>query len=45
MARMRDYKCVQNFNREPERKRPLERPRRRSEDNIKVQFKNICGLD
>jgi hypothetical protein len=32
---------------EPERKRPFERPKRRWEDNINVDFKEICweGVD
>jgi hypothetical protein len=42
-----DVKCVQNFFGKPEGKRPLGRPRRRWEDNIKIEWGNGvggCGL-
>jgi hypothetical protein len=35
VARMGDEKCMQNFGRKTWRKRPLERPRRRWNGNIK----------
>jgi hypothetical protein len=35
------YVCVQGFGGEPEGKRPLGRPRRRWEDGIKVDLKEI----
>ena len=36
---------VQSFGEEPEGKRPLGRPRRRWEDNIKVDLREVgCGI-
>jgi len=36
------YNCL--FNGKPERKRPLEKPRRRREDNIKMDIQEVvCG--
>jgi len=32
-------KCIQNFGRKPEGKKPSERSRRRWEDNIKISFR------
>jgi hypothetical protein len=37
----RDEKCIQNFVGKLEVKRPLERPRCRQEDNIKMDLKEI----
>jgi len=48
ITRGREEKCVQNFNREPEGKRPLGRPRRRWEDRIIMDLRQVvrkCGLD
>jgi len=39
--RERDEKCVQHFGWKPEGKRPLGRPRRRWEDNITMDLKDI----
>ena len=37
-------RCVQGFGGEPEGKRPLGRPRRRWEDNIKMDLQEVgCG--
>jgi hypothetical protein len=36
MRDLGDEKCEQNFVGKPDRKRPLERPRRRWEDSIKI---------
>jgi len=36
-----DVKCIQNFGRIPERKRPFGRPRRRWEDNIRMDRREI----
>jgi hypothetical protein len=38
----RDKKCVQNFGRKPQGKRPLIRPRRRYEDIIKMKHGCKC---
>ena len=36
--------CIQGFGGEPEGKRPLGRPRRRWEDNIKMDLQEVgCG--
>jgi len=40
-----DEKLVQNFGREPDRKGPFGRPRRRWENNIKIVLKGICLED
>jgi hypothetical protein len=37
----RDEKCIQNFGQKSEWKRPLERPRHRWEDNIRMDLKEI----
>ena len=37
-------KCIQSFSGRPEENRPLGRPRRRWEDNIKVDLKAV-GCD
>ena len=34
-------KCIQSFYSRPERKRPLRRPRRRWEDNIKIYLREV----
>ena len=34
-------KCIQSFNGKPEGKRPLGRPRRRWEDNIKMDLREV----
>jgi hypothetical protein len=36
---VRQERCIQGFGRETWRKRPLGRPRRNLEDNIKIDFK------
>ena len=38
------HKCVQSFSGEPGSKRPLGRPRRRWEDNIKMDLREV-GCD
>jgi hypothetical protein len=44
----KDEKCIQNFGRKPERKRPFGIPRRRWEDN-RMDVRNVrggrCGVD
>ena len=37
-------RCAQGFGGEPEGKRPLGRPRRRWEDNIKMDLQNWEGV-
>ena len=37
-------KCIQRFNGKPEGKRPLGRPRRRWDDNIKMDLREV-GCD
>ena len=44
VARMGEERCIQGFVGKPERKRPLGRPRRRWEYNIKIDLQEI-GLD
>jgi len=34
-------KCIQEFGRKPDRKRPLGRTRRRWEDNIKINLQEV----
>jgi len=34
-------RCIQGFGREPEGKRPLGRPRRKWEDNIKLDLQEV----
>ena len=34
-------KCIQSFDVKPEGKRPIGRPRRRWEDNIKMDLKEV----
>jgi hypothetical protein len=39
-------RCIQGFDEEPERKRPVGRPKHRCENNIKLHMEEIdCGLD
>jgi len=39
-----DERCIQGFVGKPEGKRPLGRPRRRWEDNIKMNLQDVgCG--
>jgi hypothetical protein len=49
VARMRGERCVQGFGGKPEGKRPLGRPRRRWEDGIRMDLREIglggWGLD
>ena len=37
-------RCAQGFGRKPEGKRPLGRPRRRWEDNIKMDLQEVEGV-
>jgi hypothetical protein len=42
MARMGEYRCVHRvLVGKPEKKRPLGRPRRRWEDNIKIELQKV----
>jgi hypothetical protein len=45
VARMRNEKVVQHFGRKPKGKRLLARSRRRCEDNIKLDLKEIRSDD
>jgi hypothetical protein len=38
-----EERCIQGLVGTPEGKRPLERPRHRWEDNIRMGLKEICG--
>lgn len=40
---MNDKKCIQNFGMKPEGKGPLQIPRRKLENNIKMYMKEIRG--
>ena len=41
---VREERCIQGFGGEPEGKRPLVRPRRMWEDNIKMDLREVgCG--
>jgi hypothetical protein len=42
-----EERCIQGFSGKPEGRRPLERPRRRWEDNIKMDLREVGwgGMD
>jgi hypothetical protein len=43
VARMAGERCAQGFGGKPEGRRPLVRPRRRWEDNIKRNLQEVVG--